>query len=389
MRNSACRGCNSVDIHLIYDFGKQPLAGEFPLTTEEALRANRYPLDLTQCRACGLLQVSNVPPISAIFHDDYRYSSSTIPGLVRHFEEYANWIEERIPSGAHVLEFGCNDGVLLGQLAERGHVCKGVDASANIVAMARRRGLDVDVAFFDYDYVSRNSLQGSMDLITCSNVYAHIDKLADVTTAAFEALKEDGLFVIEVHDGDLISTQGHFDTVYHEHLTYFTVDSITRHLESYGFRVEEIISIPMHGGGIRVLSRRVAPGAARVDRTYPDVLMLDGDVIRVALETALRNVRELKQMHQRLRGYGAAGRAQMFLNFTKTSDLFECVYDDSPLRQGRYIVGSDVPIFRFENKKQEGACVILAWNYAETIVEKIAPFFEAVYTVLPQVRRWT
>jgi hypothetical protein len=307
---------------------------------------------------------------------------------VQHFEDYAEWLEERIPPNAHVLEFGCNDGILLKQLVEQGHICKGVDASANIVALARRKGLDVDVAFFCRKYVDQHSLKDSLDLITCSNVYAHIDQLSDVTTGAFEALKVGGLFVIEVHDGNLISTQCHFDTVYHEHLTYFTVDSIAMHLELHGFRVEEVSSIPMHGGGLRVLSRRLANSAARAEREYPDVLMLDGSVIKGALETASNDLRQLKHLHKRLWGYGAAGRSQMFLNFTNTSALFECVYDDSPLRQGRYIVGSDVPIFKFENKKQEGACIILAWNYADAIVQKIAPCFDAVYTVLPQIKRW-
>lgn len=388
MKKNTCRGCHSVDLHLVHDFGEQPLAGEFPLTPESKLRANRFPLDLTQCGVCGLLQVCNVPPINSIFHEDYRYSSSTIPSLVKHFEAYAKWIAERIPSNSQILEFGCNDGVLLKQLSEQGHICKGVDASSNIVAMAREKGLDVDVAFFSREYVHQHSLQGCLDFITCSNVYAHIDHLSEVTNAVFEALKENGLFVIEVHDGNLISTQGHFDTVYHEHLTYFTADSISRHLESHGFAVEEVVSIPMHGGGLRVLSRRLAMPTTRGERKNVDVLMLDGNVIKSALETALLDVSELKHLHNRLWGYGAAGRAQMFMNFTKTSALFECVYDDSQLRQGRYIVGSDVPIFKFDNKKQEGACVVLAWNYAESIVDKIAPCFDAVYTVLPKLKRW-
>ncbi|MDB4379550.1 class I SAM-dependent methyltransferase [bacterium] len=383
-----CRGCNSKDLKLIHDFGQQPLAGEFPLFPNSKSSSNSFPLDLTQCCSCGLLQVCNVPPVDMIFHDDYRYSTSTIPSLLRHFDAYAQWIAEKIPKGANILEFGCNDGALLSNLIEKGFNCKGVDASANIAKIAQDKGLDVDIDFFGLDYVEKKFLEKKFDLITCSNVYAHIDDLSGVTKAVFNSLKEGGFFAIEVHDGDLILKESQFDTIYHEHLTYFTKESIITHLNFHGFKVEELSHIDMHGGGLRVLARRTTDSIDCKFRSYRDDASRNTKCVNNQLDTAYLNLDSIKHSHGKIWGYGAAGRSQMFLAFTNTSAFFECIYDDSPLRQGRYIVSSDLQIREFQFIKHEGACLILAWNYAHDIVERISPFFDAVYTVIPSLKKW-
>lgn len=388
MRRKRCRGCDSDLMHVIHDFGEQPLAGEFPTIPEKERPAKRYPLDLTSCRSCGLLQVTTVPPITEIFHNNYRYSSSTIPALVDHFVEYANWIEDRIPKGARVLEFGCNDGVLLQELVRRGYSCQGVDASANIVELARRKGLKVDNDFFGMVYVEKHRYNQCFDLITCSNVYAHIDDISAVISAAHLALAENGKISIEVHDGSLLLTENQFDTIYHEHLTYFTVETLTYHLERHGFIVIETKQTEMHGGGLRVLAQRTSLQPANIieRRVVPNVHsknILAESIIRTTDE-----IHRLKRQYGSLWAFGAAGRAQMFLNFTSTSGLFECVYDDSPLRQNRYIVGTDLSIVPFNRERHSGACVILAWNYAHSIVPRIAPYFDEIVTVLPNRKEW-
>jgi 2-polyprenyl-3-methyl-5-hydroxy-6-metoxy-1,4-benzoquinol methylase len=329
-----------------------------------------------------------LPPINKIFHDDYRYSSSTIPSLIEHFKEYSQWISQWLPRDSHVLEFGCNDGILLKQLESYGYTCKGVDASANIAELARKNGIDVDIDFFGPDYVEKNQLEGAFDLVTCSNVYAHIDNLSQITIAVRDALKSGGLFAVEVHDGRSISTQGQFDTIYHEHLTYFTVETISKHLESYGFSIVSIANTSMHGAGLRVLSRLEKDPHLAERQNFQELPVINKEVIEHDLNVAHKNIADLKNQHHKLWGYGAAGRSQMFLNFTRTSDFFECVYDDSSLRQGRYIVGSDLKILPFDKRSHNGACIILAWNYAEDIATKIRPYFDSIYTVLPNVKGW-
>lgn len=382
-KRNTCRACGSDRLRLIFDFGPQPLAGMYPLVPESERPAPRYPLDLTQCDACALLQVTNLPPIDAVFHDDYRYASSTVPDLVQHFTGYADWLTARLPAGAEVLEFGCNDGVLLAQLEERGANVVGVDASDNVAAIARGRGLDVRTGFMTPDAVQEQGLEGRFDLITCSNVFAHIDDLGETLAAVRRALKPDGRFAVEVHDGEALAAERQFDTIYHEHLTYFTGATLRRLVEANGFAFVECVRTPMHGGGLRFLCAR---GEGRSPPVH-DEERIDGARFAEAIERSAGAVRALAAEYGPLDGYGVAGRSQMFVNMTGTADCFARLFDDSPLRQNRFLVGSDVAIGPFGGETGR-ACVVLAWNYAASISAKIGESYEKVFTVLPEPREW-
>jgi SAM-dependent methyltransferase len=349
----------------------------------------RYPLDLSVCGECSLLQVTCLPPIGRVFHEDYRYSSSTIPSLVRHFAEYAQWLQGRVPAAARVLEFGCNDGVLLCQLAAAGMRCTGVDASENVATLARAQGLHVYTDFFTPDFVRRHRFQTAFDVVTCSNVFAHIHDVRSCARAAWDALAPGGQFCVEVHNASSIFESHHFDTIYHEHLTYYTSNTLTTLLQRAGFEIEEVARTSMHGDGLRVLARRSAQGPITptpVGATQFD-FQLVGREIKDAIDRCAATVRRLKQEHGLLHAYGAAGRSQMFLNFTATADCFDVVYDDSPMRQGRYIAGTDLQIRPYANERGN-CCVILAWNYAPDIAAKLKGQFDAVMTVLPEESRW-
>jgi SAM-dependent methyltransferase len=388
MRVDDCRACGARDLERIHDFGDQPLAGFYPLKPERESPARRYPLEFMRCSRCELMQIVNLPPIDEVFHADYRYSSSTVAGLVRHFEEYATWLRGNLAPGSCVLEFGCNDGVLLERLKRFGFDCFGVDASDNIASLARAKGLAVETGFFEPELVKRLKLTGRFDLVTCSNVFAHIHKVRETLSAVRQTLVSNGLFCIEVHDGDLLVREHQFDTIYHEHLSYFTADSLRRLLESNGFETVRVERTPMHGGGLRYLARRNDSPGSHVsgDATVPS------NTARSSLTQSIeRCSRELRNLHDEfgpLTGYGAAGRSQMFINFTNSQELFECVYDDSPLRQGRFIAGTNIPIKPYNG--ESGRCaVMLAWNYAPDIAQKIKGRFDRIVTLLPETRTWS
>lgn len=388
MKRFTCRGCLSDKLQLVYDFGLQPLAGNYPLTSESSSASNKYELDLTGCLNCGLLQVTNVPNIHEVFNNDYRYSSSTVPSLLNHFKEYAEWIFSRVPQHSKMLEIGCNDGILMKNLQLLGIHTKGVDASDNIAELARMKGLNVDTAFFNTEYILNNNCSETFDFVTCSNVFAHIDNLADVTKAVWQSLVKNGLFFIEVHDGNLINLENQFDTIYHEHLTYFTPTTITHHLALNGFQVIEVVETSMHGGGIRVTAKKVD---CNVSIPFNANLTFTNQTSNThsAICEAQKELLALKAKYGLIYGYGAAGRSQMLINFTQTHSLFEAVYDDSNFRAGRFIVGSDIPIINFDKQPKKGVCVILAWNYAADIASKIDPFFLNVYTITPKLKKWS
>ncbi len=388
MKAGQCRGCRSSRLQTLHDFGPQPLAGHYPEVPESVTPAERFPLDFSACMNCGLLQILNAPPIDKVFHADYRYSSSTVPGLVAHFDEYARWLLNRLPAGAAVFEFGCNDGVLLERLKAGGTRCAGVDASDNVAEIARQKQLDVGTGFLTEEYVRSQGLAGRQDAVTCSNVLAHIHELREVLAAVYLLLKEGGRFFVEVHDSALILENNQFDTIYHEHLTYFTAATLAGLLDASGFETLECLRTSMHGGGLRCTARKTA----RHDRSgsaaeSPAVASAPSGSVGMAVARCRGQLLKLANRHGQLVGYGAAGRAQMFMSFTGSGTLFSRVYDDSPFRQGRFIVGTDVPILPYSG--EPAACiVVLAWNYAADISKKVSATTGNVVTLLPELRSW-
>jgi SAM-dependent methyltransferase len=385
MKSGRCRACGSEALVLVHDFGPQPLAGTYPSVANSETPATRYPLDLTQCGSCGLLQVTNLPPIEQVFNDNYRYSSSSVPDLVRHFEDYADYLQARVPAGASIFEFGCNDGVLLSTLAAKGFRCRGVDASNNVAEIARSKGLDVRTGFLTADFVRDEGLEGRFDAVTCSNVFAHIDDIRGAAEAVRLLLKPGGLFFVEVHDGDVLAREAQFDTVYHEHLSYFTEASLRSFAERVGFIFEDCVRTPMHGGGLRFCARHAPAEAAASDRASAD--MIDGERFAARIARCRDDLRRLSDRFGPLYGYGAAGRAQMFINMTDSQDCFAAVFDDSPFRQNRFIVGTDIPI-RAYGGEEGSCCVILAWNYAQRISDRVRSRFGKIVTLLPDYQEW-
>jgi SAM-dependent methyltransferase len=390
-RRTRCRSCHSEKLVLCHDFGEQPLAGQFPRSPQSQLPAAKFPLDLSQCQACGLLQVTWLPDIDDIFHADYRYSTSTVPALVQHFDHLSDWFSQHYPHRQYpkVLEFGCNDGALLSFMKARGYTCTGVDASDNVATLARRKGIDVHTSFFTSDLIQSKAWTDQFDLITCSNVYAHTDALDDITKAAWSALRTGGIFCVEVHDGDLIGAENQFDTIYHEHLTYFSAYTLQQHLMRHGFEIVETLRTDMHGGGLRVIaSKSQLPNVATPSSLDSQTVLWLESSITASITKAQQDLNALLAKHGQLWAYGAAGRSQMFINFLNAGEHFHCVYDDSPLRQGRFIVGTDIPVKPFSSQTHTGAVVILAWNYAPSIVPRIQGKFDAIYTLLPDLKRW-
>lgn len=385
MKATKCRGCHSSFLEVIHDFGEQPLAGSYPMASNSSVSERKYPLDLTQCRACGLLQVTYLPPIDLVFHDNYRYSSSTVPALVRHFEEYAIWLTHYLKPNAKILEFGCNDGVLLLPLQRMGYECIGIDASDNVASIARAKGLEVLTGFLSSELIKDKNFSGKFDLVTCSNVFAHIHDLNVTLDAVRSLLVKDGIFAVEVHDGGALWLEGQFDTIYHEHLTYFTETTLRELLERQGFEFVACEKTAMHGGGLRLVARYFGERTSDNAPKTPPIQL--EDFVAPSIRRCRDDLERLYREHGPLAAYGAAGRSQMFINMTQSANWFNHVYDDSPLRQGRFIAGTDLRIRPYENESGDGL-VILAWNYAADIVKKISRRYRNIYTILPELKRY-
>jgi SAM-dependent methyltransferase len=392
-----CRGCGGRSLEIVFDFGRMPLAGGFLSGLEAIAGEERFPLKVHVCDSCALVQI--LDPIDPdILFRDYAFSSSTVGPLVQHFDSYAEWLVQRL-NPTRVVEFGCNDGILLAPLVKRGVTALGVDISENITAMAREKGLDVMTGYFDVPTAKTIVAKlGNVDVVTGSNAFAHNDRPDVILEAASTVLSEQGRLCLEVmYAGDLLE-QLQWDTLYHEHLTFYSLSSLQVLLKRYDFEVEHAERIPMHGGSLRVTAvrrGRVAPAASvagvleyertsGIDRasTWLDF----GRRIVRKIDVVKRTFGELGRT-KRIWGYGAAGKATMWVNACEM-DYLQGMVDASPLRAGKLMPGTHTPILfpdQFQ-KANPDYVFITAWNYAGVITGKES-WYEGIWSVpLPDLR---
>jgi SAM-dependent methyltransferase len=391
-----CRGCARTAVRPFFDLGTLPLAGGF-LTEEQVATEERYPLLISVCDACGLVQiVSPVDP--AILFQDYSFATGTIPGLVRHFDAYAEWISETLGPQS-LIEFGCNDGTLIAALEKRGIRSVGVDLAANITEMAREQGRNVLTGAFGPAMVDElRDQMGHVDLITGSNVFAHNADPVAILEAVDSLLAPEGVLCLEVmYAADLLA-QLQWDTLYHEHLTFYSLGTLAGLLGRYGFEPISAVRIPMHGGSLRLAAART--GRRRPDGSVADLQAWEGELSLNEASTwdgfaidCRRRIDAFADTMRRLSagasiwGYGAAGKATMWVNVCEM-DYLEALVDASPLRFGKLMPGTHTPIVSPEEfgRHQPDYVFVSAWNYLDAIRANEPDYAGYWIVPLPEMR---
>jgi SAM-dependent methyltransferase len=364
-----CRGCHADTGRLreALRLDPMPLAGQFCASLEEAQAALVFPLTWLQCVDCGMLQVLEDVSDDLLFKR-YNYASSTVGGLVRHFEAYAAYLAQRVGVSreARVLEIGCNDGVLLRRLPTSWRRV-GVDPS-DVAKAAVDRDYELISAPFTSRLAREMAPRGKFDVITASNCLAHISDIRDVLFGIKELLADDGRAVIEVHDLDELLRLNQWDTIYHEHKAEWSERSLRQCLARVGLRLVDLMRLPLHGGLLRATfihsKEAEAPAAAPLE----DLSSLRLAYQRRRETKAYRLLAEAASRKVRISAYGAAGRANVWLN--QVPELgFEYVVDDSPMRAGKILPVVRIPIVPRRHFREAPAdyCLITAWNYADDI----------------------
>ena len=378
------------------DLGALPLAGGF-LTEEQIPSEQQYPLVVSVCEHCGLVQIAS-PVDPDILFNDYSFATGTIPGLVRHFDGYAQWIAD-VLAPKSVIEFGCNDGTLIAALEGRGIRSLGVDMAPNITEMAREQGRNVLTGAFGPGMVDELLEKiGQVDLITGSNVFAHNSDPAALLEATDALLNPDGVLCLEVmYAGDLLE-QLQWDTLYHEHLTFYSLGTLGSLLQRYGFEPVAADRIPMHGGSLRLTAARkgrrpVGPSVASLAAWESEEGLNQASTWDRFSADCLRRIDVFGSTMQRLStnasiwGYGAAGKATMWVNVCKM-DYLEALVDASPLRYGKLMPGTHTPIVSPEefSRHQPEYVFVSAWNYLDAIRAN-EPGYQGCWIVpLPEMR---
>lgn len=385
-RVARCRICGADEFTLFLSLGSTPLANAFIPPERANEDEPRYPLDVIRCERCGLVQLSVVVRPEILFRE-YLYASSASAPLLDHFGALAREAVDRFAvRGSFVVEFGSNDGVLLRALRDHGLRPLGVEPATNLARIANEAGLDTWNEFFGLDVARRIVAErGPAQVVLANNVLGHIDGLQQTVAALDALLAPEGTFIAEVpYLGDLIE-HVEYDTIYHEHVSYFALHPLAELFRSGGLELFDARRLPIHGGSIRVFVGR--PGT----RTRSDALteMLEGEAASGLLDGAtysrfasqVATSREaIRQMLTRLRAegrrvaaLGATAKGNTMLNYCLIGpELIEFVADTTPFKQGLLTPGMHIPV-RPESallEERPDYTVLLAWNYADAIVRK-------------------
>lgn len=391
-----CRACGGADLKEVLDLGLMPSVGGFLPSIESFSDDPLYPLKIYVCQECCLVQI--IDPIDPdILFKHYSFSSSTVKPLVTHFSDYAKWIRDMFHNPS-VFEFGCNDGILLNELNKINIKSVGIDISENITEIARENGLEVLTGYFNIENSTRIiESHGKFDLVTGSNAFAHNENPGVILDAARSVLKDSGSLCLEVmYAGDLLE-KFQWDTLYHEHLTFYSLRTLEVLLAKYGFYVYDAMRIPMHGGSLRITASQnpgtpVTSGYSSVSSyelntqlNIPSTWMNFGLVVGKKINI-VREVFESISKNYSVAAYGAAGKAAMWFNSCDMSYL-RYVVDESPLRAGKFMPGTHTPIVYPSYFKDNPVDYVFvsAWNYAPVISKK-ENWFGGVWAVpLPEL----
>ncbi len=393
-RRADCRLCGGRELELVLKLAPTPPANAF-IPRERAGRPQEaFPLDVHFCRSCGHVQLLDVVDPAVLF-EDYVYVSGTSPVFVRHFERYAEDVVRRFSprAGALVVDVGSNDGTLLSFFKKKGFKVLGVDPAKAIAKDATERGLETLTAFFTPELARRvRAERGPAAVVTANNVFAHADDLRGIAEGARDLLADDGVFVFEVSYLLDVVEKTLFDTIYHEHVAYHAVGPLARFFQSAGMELIAAERVDTHGGSLRgaaqkaggprkkdpsVAARLAEEGKAGLDR--PETYRAFAADIEARKQELGRLLRELKGQGKRIAGFGAPAKATTLMHhFGLSADTLDFVVDDSPLKQGLLTPGLHVPVVPASElyARKPDYALILAWNFAPSIMEKHAKFRE-------------
>lgn len=388
-----CLVCRERQVEEFLDLGTTALANKF-LTAEELGRPEpRFPLRVGFCHGCGHVQLGDRVPPAAMF-EDYLYMSSASETLKFHFADLAAIVTRRRELAASdlVVDVGCNDASLLKAFSSRGVRTLGVDPAENLAALATG---DVEryVGFFGAATAREIADRwGKATVVTCTNTFPHIPALHDFVAGIDHVLTAGGVFVIEAHYLVDILEQLAFDTVYHEHVSYWALGPMARLFESFGMEIVRAERLPIHHGQLRAWVQRRGEGT--VDASVAELLAAERErgidrietwrTFATATQTLkrdlLRTLRDLRQSGARIAGYGAPAKASTLLEFLEVGpDLIDYIVDRSPLKQGRYTPGSHIPIVGTGRLLEDRPdyVVLLAWNFADEVLAQQAAYRQA------------
>lgn len=390
-RNINCAFCDNNSLDLIMNFGEMALAGGF-LSKNDFNKEPKFLMRMGFCNRCYAVQIMDSIPPDLMFKD-YFYFSSSINTLKNHFYKYANYVTSRFldPENASVLEFGCNDGILLKPLANN-KIKKviGIDPARNVISTINDKRIITICDYFTEDVADRVIQDhGYMDLVMANNVYAHIRDIQDTTRAIKKILSLDGVFIFEVHYLGHVIDGLQFDMIYHEHIYYYSILSAINHFKKYQMTIFDIKAQKIHGGSYRFyVCNDNGINATKISKDVKELVKVEKERGYDRLDTfkkfsnsvyKIKNdlvslINNLKSRGKSIVGYGASGRANTMIQFCGlTKDHIDYMIDDSPAKHGYFTPGSHFeikPNYNLNKENPPDYVIVFAWTFLDEIKSK-------------------
>jgi len=401
-----CTLCGSKKLTDIFSFGQSPLANNL---VKSKVIQKTYPLKVVTCSSCNHLQLKHIVNAKILF-SKYLYTTSVSEEFVSHFQNYATGIKKNFfnkDKDNSLLDIGSNDGCFLKELKKNNVKAYGVEPAKNLAKICKKQGLNIFNNFFDGPFIKKLKKKNIFfKVITANNVFAHIDNLNKVIKNIKKLLTSDGVFIFEVsYLADVIENKI-FDTFYHEHLSYHSLEPLDKFFKKNSMIIFDIKRVKTHGGSIRVyvsndkntkvkktvfnlLKKEKSSSLNTVNNVkkfFKNVIILKKNIANFLNHTINNN--------EGVIGYGAPAKAVTMLHYCKISNnLVKYIVEDSKIKQGYFMPNFMIPIVSkktlVKNKINFKFVVIFAWNYYKKIIFNNKNFFKnkKVYVLLPKLKR--
>ncbi|MGA2368129.1 MAG: class I SAM-dependent methyltransferase [Dehalococcoidia bacterium] len=381
-----CRVCKNKELNKFLSLGSMPLANSFIKKERIASSEAYFPLDVCFCSVCGMVQLAQVVD-PQIMYKDYNYTTGTSEPMKAHFNGLATQIVKKfnLPTGSLIADIGSNDGTLLQQFKDMNMRVLGIEPASNVAPLARAKGIDTVEEFFSEGPARKiRSGWGQPMVITATNVFAHVNNLDDFIIGIFNLLDDRGIFVVEVPYMVEMLKKVEFDTIYHEHLSYFALRPLVALFKRFHMQIIDVERLEVHGGSIRIY---VSKGEKKTEAAVDSLIRSESQSgfdridtygkfaqrvnrIRDGLVTLLKS---LKIQGKSIVGYGAPAKGNTLLNYCKIgTETLDYIADTTDFKQGCFSPGSHIPVISFDGfyANPPDYALLLAWNYADAILNK-------------------
>jgi hypothetical protein len=384
-----CRFCGASLEQIFADLGMSPLANSY-LTPEQLNQMEPfYPLRVRVCSGCFLVQADEFESPDDIF-SDYAYFSSYSEAWLKHARDYVGMIVPRLQlsTRSKVVEIASNDGYLLQYFVQKAIPVLGIEPAVNVAAVANAKGIPTRAMFLCEETARQLVNEGQRgDLLIGNNVLAHVPRLNDFVTALKLLLAPSGVITMEFPHLMRLMAESQFDTIYHEHFSYFSLLAVDRIFAHHGLTIFDVEELPTHGGSLRLYAGH-AEREREVAESVPRLLERETEAGLARLDTYLCFARKIRETKRRLLsflieaktqgksvvGYGAPAKGNTLLNYCGIgSDFVEYTVDRSPHKQGRFLPGTHIPVHHPDRVRDTmpDYLLILPWNIKEEVMEQM------------------